>query len=169
MNTVIKFFIGFSLFAVPLLAFSQECENDNAALQAMGTVKLTITRSDGSLFTLDAKYANSANTRAAGFQHVCVERIETTLILFEFNSPLQPSFHMNNVVAPLDIAFIEKDGSVESTQRMSTYSILLRDKPLYSPSRPVVAALEAHDGFYAQHKIDTSSRITWMAVESIEE
>lgn len=169
MNIFIKFFIGFYLFAVPLLTFSQECENDNAALQAMGTVKLTITRSDGSLFTLDAKYANNSETRAAGFQHVCAERIATTLILFEFSSLLQPSFHMNNVVAPLDIAFIDKDGSVESTQRMSTYSILLRDKPLYSPSRPVVAALEAHDGFYAEHNIDSSSRITWAVLESIEE
>ena len=166
MKSFIKFFVFYFLFIVCSASFAQQCENDNEALRAMQSVNVTFTRSDGSSFSLEAKYANNDRTRAAGFQSVCAERIKSTLILFEFERAIKPSFHMNNVVAPLDIAFIDQDGSVESTQVMNTYSLLLRSKPLYSPSRPVIAALEAHKNFYQKHNIDSSSRISWELIES---
>lgn len=164
-----KLIIAFLLAFSSSPSFAQQCENDNSALQAMSLVKVTFTRADGSTFEVEAKHANTDRTRAAGFQGVCPERVNTTLILFEFNNDLVPQFHMNNVVAPLDIAFIDKDSKVESTQLMNTYSLLLRSKPLYSPSRPIIAALEAHKGFYLKHNIDASSLITWESIEKAQE
>ena len=164
MRIYLELFIVFLLVFSSSQLFAQQCENDNAALQSMGRVNVTFTRADGSSFELEAKYANDSLTRAAGFQRVCPERVESTLILFEFEDAMTPQFHMNNVVAPLDIAFIDENGRVESTQLMNIYSLLMVSTPLYSPSRPVIAALEAHKGFYQQHNIDVSSKISWEVV-----
>lgn len=154
-----------SMVTPSLLSAQINCENDNPALQAMGKVKVTFERADDTTMTVEAKHASDVVTRAAGFQRVCAERIATTLILFTFDTDTTPQFHMNNVVAPLDIAFIDKEGRIESVQLMQTYSLLLIDKPRYGPARPIVAALEAHDGFYAKHNIDTKAKVTWELVD----
>ncbi len=137
------------------------CELDNAALQAMPVIEVTLSREDGSQHSLLAKLANNNMTRAAGFQRVCAETIEAMPILFVFQSEAMPSFHMNNVVAPIDIAFIDKHGEVESIQAMKPYSILQRKKPLYSPKRPVLYAFEVHPGFYEKHDISLGDKMTW--------
>lgn len=137
------------------------CELDNEALQAMPVIELTLSRKDGSQHRVPAKLADNNRTRAAGFQRVCAETIEAMPILFVFQRESAPNFHMNNVVAPIDIAFIDKRGRLESIQAMKPYSILQRKKPLYSPNRPVLYALEVHPGFYDKHDISLGDKMTW--------
>lgn len=151
-------------FALMLLIISRsaaaDCQMDNAALQEMSAVTVSVERADGTGFSFPALFAGDVRTRSAGFQYVCAERIAQTPILFHFGVPVSPSFHMNNVVAPIDIAFIDARGKIESVQSMAVYQEGRR-KPRYSPSRPIVAALEVSPGFYAENRIDLKSRISW--------
>ncbi len=144
---------------------SVNCEVNNAALQAMPLIKVTLSRKDGSQHSLQAKLADNNSTRAAGFQRVCPETIKAMPILFSFQRESMPSFHMNNVVAPIDIAFIDKRGQIESIQAMKPYSLLQRKKPLYSPNRPVLFAFEVHPGFFGKHGISLGDRMTWAKPE----
>ncbi len=138
-----------------------ECETDNAALQSMPSIEITLTRDDGSQYSMPSKLADNNATRAAGFQRVCESTIEAMPILFVFEREAVPSFHMNNVVAPIDIAFIDKSGRIESIQSMKPYSILEVKKPLYRPKRPVLYALEVHKGFFDKHDITKSNKMSW--------
>jgi len=138
------------------------CELDNAALQSMKSIEVTLTRKDGSFYSMPARLADTNSTRAAGFQRICEATIEAMPILFEFEREGIPSFHMNNVVAPIDIAFIDKRGRIESIQSMKPYSLIEVKKALYRPKRPVLYALEVHKGFYRQHGLSLSSKMTWI-------
>jgi len=138
-----------------------ECELNNDDLRLMKKALVSFVRADGSVFKLQVKLADNNVTRAAGFQYVCESTIEDEPILFVFQNELQPRFHMNNVVAPLDIAFIDKDGSVESVQAMQPYILISNHRPLYSPKRPIIAALEGHQGFYDKHKLGLDTKVTW--------
>ncbi|MGK0374481.1 MAG: uncharacterized membrane protein (UPF0127 family) [Arenicella sp.] len=148
------------LISAPSYA-QQDCQIDNPALQAMPLIKVTLTREDGSTHSMPAKLADNNTTRAAGFQRVCGSTIEAMPILFAFKRQAVPSFHMNNVVAPIDIAFIDKDGDFESIQAMNPYSVIVVKKKLYSPKRPILYALEVHRGFYQNHDISVASKMTW--------
>ena len=143
--------------------YADGCEISNKALEAMPSVKLLIQRKDGTQQTMTALLANNGVTRAAGFQNVCESTVDSTLILFTFPEEVEPSFHMNNVVASLDIAFIKTDGTVASIQLMKPYSPMSIDKPLYSPSVPVSAALEAHAGFFKKLNVREGDVILWEA------
>jgi len=145
----------------PLGKKRASCEVDNAALQSMPVIQVTLSREDGSEYTVPAKLADNNANRAAGFQRVCASTIAAMPILFVFQQEQVPNFHMNNVVAPIDIAFIDKKGRIESIQSMKTYSMLQRKKPLYSPKRPVLYAFEAHPGFFDEHEISHTSKMTW--------
>jgi len=145
---------------------SSNCEITNAALDAMPPIEVTLTRADGSTYALTAKLANNNHTRAEGFQRVCESTMRETPILFTFESEVIPSFHMNNVVAPIDIAFIRKNNAIDVIHAMQPYSLVSLIKPVYAPNKPIVAALETHKGFYADNNIDLSSTVTWQQASS---
>ncbi len=138
-----------------------DCQTDNENLRSMPLSQVTFTRHDGSIFSVQARTANNNKNRAAGFQYVCAETIATTPILFIFERPAQPSFHMNNVVAGIDIAFIRPDSTIDSIQTMKPYVLIMVDKPLYSPSSPAIAAFEAMPNFYKINNIDLNTNVTW--------
>ena len=137
------------------------CEVDNPSLKAMPLIEIELVRKDGSKHAVPARLANTNATRAAGFQRVCASTIAAMPILFEFNKEHIPSFHMNNVVASIDIAFIKKSGQFESIQAMHPYSIMDLKKRLWSPKQPVKYALEVHPGFFEEHNLDLHSRLSW--------
>lgn len=148
-----------------------QCEVDNAALQAMYLSTVSFTSDDDEnkvTKSVAVKTADNNATRAAGFQRVCASTIAETPILFLFDRPFVPSFHMNNVVAAIDIAFIDEHGKIESIQAMQPYSVLLLDKPLYSPERPVIAALEARPGFYSDNSLSVGDTVRWVTDETEE-
>ena len=156
-----------SLFIICLIvshvgyANNVSCELDNSALQSMSKSLVTFTRNDGSKFEVVVKTADDNAERAAGFQRVCAETIAAEPILFVFNSEFVPKFHMHNVVAPLDIAFITKRGQIDSIQKMSPYILIALDKPLYGPEKPVIGALETYPGFYEENNIKLDATVSW--------
>ena len=101
--------------------------------------------------SLDVLVADDGFERASGFQHICPEVIERTLILFRFPQELSGRFHMQNVHAPLDIAFMGSNGNVESVLLMQTYT--QDERPLYGPPGRFQYALEARAGFFQSHAI----------------
>ena len=161
----LNFFILFlGLFAQTSLA-GIECQKDNEDLRAMPLGEVKFTRVDGSKYTVQVRVADNNKTRSAGFQYVCAETIAQLPILFLFESALTPSFHMNNVVAGIDIAFIRPDNTIDSIQKMHPYALIMLNKPLYSPNSAVIAALEAHPGFYQKNNIDLTARVSWQRAE----
>lgn len=139
----------------------QNCQITNDDLQAMPQTDLWIEYANGEKLDIKVKLANRNSTRAAGFQRVCAATIAAQPILFVFDNEVRPRFHMRNVVAPIDIAFIDKNGQIDSIQAMPTYVLGRREQPLYSPSKKVIAALETYPGFYAEHNVDQSVSISW--------
>lgn len=155
----------FLMLSWSALAQDTPCEKDNAALKAMYPSMVSFqsnSATEKNIPSITVKTADTNATRSAGFQRVCASTIAATPILFLFARPVTPSFHMNNVVAALDIAFIDEQGKIESIQSMQPYSLLLLKKPLYSPSRAIVAALETRPGFYADNGIVVGDTVTWL-------
>lgn len=142
-------------------AAAEHCQTSNRALEAMPPVKVEFTLPDGQSHQVVAKLADNNVTRAAGFQRVCASVIAAEPMLFVFQKLRKPSFHMHNVVAPIDIAFIRKDGSIDSVHAMQPYSPLSRKKPLYRSEGPVIAALEVSPGYFDEHHIDKTATIVW--------
>jgi len=162
MYKIIIWFTALGLTLIVLQACAEpSCETDNQALQAMPAIEVVITREDGSEVLLNGKLADNDATRAAGFQRVCESTIKSSPILFDFQREIMPRFHMNNVVAPIDIAFIDINGQIESVHKMKPYVLGSTEKPLYGSQRAIVAALEVHEGFFDEHNVDLSSSLTW--------
>ena len=151
--------MAIGVLSAPIQA--QKCELNNADLTAMSKVIVQFDYANGEQLQVTAKLADNAHTRAAGFQRVCAQTIAEEPILFLFQSERKPSFHMRNVVASLDIAFIKKTGKIDSIQAMLPYVLGSTQRPLYSPRKAVIAALEVHPGFYSERKIDESVSISW--------
>ena len=140
------------LFTGSLLLFSSlsyaECQDYPAALQNMPKSGDLFINADGSKVEIQYLVAESASLRSAGFQHVCPETIAKENILFVFQTEFVSAFHMNNVHAPLDIAFLDKKGVIIDIQTMYPYSLISTKKPLYKPAGPAMYALEARQGFF---------------------
>ncbi|HBD10308.1 MAG TPA: hypothetical protein DCZ69_18820 [Syntrophobacteraceae bacterium] len=116
---------------------------------AVHTIRLVDDR--GGPLALSVKIAKDPRERAAGFQNIGPEVIQNSLILFVFPETLFTRFHMENVNAPLDIAFIGESGEIIDIQQMQV------NRPgrslTYGPNRPFRYALEARAGFFADHHI----------------
>ena len=80
----------------------------------------------------------------------CPETIEQMKILFVFERSGRGAFHMHNVVAPLDIAFVADDGTIVDVQQMLPYADPAKPR-YYAPGAPYRYALEARVGFFAEH------------------
>ena len=129
----------------PLLAWGA-CVDTTREIQSMHLERILLQIDNGAQVALDVRVADDGTERAAGFQHVCPETIDSTLILFRYPSEVGGRFHMQNVHAPLDIAFFDSEGRVISLQRMETYT--QDHRPLYGPQAAFQYALEAPAGFF---------------------
>jgi len=158
------------LTAVLLLAAlpaGADCVDATGALRGMARGEVVLHGPAGEAVKLEARVADEARERSAGFQHICPDVVARTAIYFEFARPRRPSFHMHNVKAPLDIAFIDGGGAVVDIQRMEPYVAGAARQVYYSPPTPVAAALEARAGFFAEHGIHAGG---WrVAVRQLEE
>ena len=81
-------------------------------------------------------------------------------MLFIFNEISEKSFHMKNTSIPLDIAFINKDGIIESIKELEPNNL----NPVYSDS-DVLYALEVNRGWFTEKNIKVGDRV----FDSIEE
>ena len=75
-------------------------------------------------------------------------------MLFVFDRVAQQSFHMSHTTIPLDIAFIDEEGCIESIKQLRP----LRREPVYS-NAPVLYALEVNQGWFAENEVKVGDQI----------
>lgn len=107
--------------------------------------------------------AGDNRQRRAGYQHVSPDVMAQTAIFFVFPAEVRGPFHMCNVAAPLDIAWIAADGSIVDVQVMEPGPAQSPSTcpALYSPrsQTPYLFALEAPHGFFKAIGLDPASRL----------
>jgi len=143
--------IVFNLITFSGAAESAECVDSTPGIDSMDRINITLLNDSGKPIELSVLLADDAFERAAGFQSVCPEVIDKTLILFRYPSAIDGKFHMQNVYAPLDIVFFAANGRFLKYLKMETYT--LDSQPLYGPGRPFQYALEAPVGFFAKNGV----------------
>lgn len=97
---------------------------------------------------LRVKTADTGERQAGGFQCSTPEEIKRHLILFDFGREIVTQFHMQNVPAALDIAFVKEDGRIFAILKMDP-----SPTELYGPLGSFRYAVEAHAGFFASQGI----------------
>ena len=75
-------------------------------------------------------------------------------MLFVFEESSEKSFHMNHTQIPLDIAFINASGIVESIKELQP----LNPVPVYSDAE-VLYALEVNRGWFAENNVNVGDKI----------
>ena len=128
-------------------AQSPDCPRWREAFASMPTRMVTI-QSGGRTLALRVKVADTPERTAGGFQCATADEIQRHLILFDFGQEVLTQFHMNNVVAPLDIAFAKADGRIFAILRMAP-----SPTNLYGPMGPFRYAIEARAGFFESQGI----------------
>jgi len=144
------------LFAALLLSGAPAlpaCVDATDSLNDMAAAELTLAGPAGRYLTLPVRVADDARERSAGFQHICPGTIDTTSIYFVFDRVRRPSFHMRNVWAPLDIAFVDREGVIVDIQHMEPYIRGSMKETFYSPPGKVAAALETRAGFFSEQHL----------------
>jgi uncharacterized membrane protein (UPF0127 family) len=126
---------------------SDECRRWRAAFAGMPerTVRVEAGRRT---VRLRVKMAETPEQQAGGFQCATPEEIQRALILFDFGHETLTQFHMQNVPAPLDIAFAKADGRIFAVLRMDP-----SPTALYGPLGAFRYAIEARAGFFAARGI----------------
>tara|TARA_Y100001963_G_scaffold134272_1_gene194729 strand:- start:344 stop:724 length:381 start_codon:yes stop_codon:yes gene_type:complete len=75
-------------------------------------------------------------------------------MLFVFEETGQKSFHMKDTKIPLDIAFIEENGTIESIKELLPLSVI----PISSDGQ-VLYALEVNRGWFKENNIEVGDNI----------
>ena len=119
-----------------------ECKRWRAAFAAM-PVRMVTLQTGAKTVAVRVKVAETSEQTAAGFQCSTPQEIQQTLILFDFGREIYSQFHMQNVPAALDIAFVKADGNIFSILKMDP-----SPTALYGPMGSFRFALEARAGFY---------------------
>jgi len=139
--------VWLSASAVAVGADSPECPRWRESFAGMPTKMVTI-QSGVKTIALRVKSADTSERQAGGFQCATPEEIQRNLILFDFGQEIVTQFHMQNVPAPLDIAFVKADGRVFSILRMAP-----SPTNLYGPMGSFRYAIEARAGFFESQGI----------------
>jgi zinc transport system permease protein len=119
-----------------------ECKRWRAAFAAM-PIRMVTLQMGAKTVAVRVKVAETSEQTAAGFQCSTPQEIQQTLILFDFGREIYSQFHMQNVPAALDIAFVKADGNIFSILKMDP-----SPTALYGPMGTFRFALEARAGFY---------------------
>ncbi len=133
------------------LALRGDCRSSTDAWEEMQTKSVRLVNDERRSVWITTKVADDAVERAGGFQHLCPEHIEAGYILFVFERGQSAAFHVWNVHAPLDIAFISADGRFLDVVQMQEHSDTARR--VYGVDAPYRYALEARRGFFADHAL----------------
>ena len=124
-----------------------ECPRWRTAFAGM-PMRMVSIQAGARTLALRVKLADSGERQAGGFQCATPDEIKRQLILFDFGKEIFTQFHMQNVPAALDIAFIKGDGRIFAILKMDP-----SPTELYGPFGEFRYALEAHAGFFASQGI----------------
>ncbi len=136
-----------TLLAARAEAHEPECPRWRDAFAGMPLKMVTI-QAGAKTLAVRVKAADNSERQAGGFQCATPAEIQRNLILFDFGDEILTQFHMRNVPAALDIAFVKADGRIFSILRMDP-----SPTRLYGPMGAFRYALEAHAGFYESQGI----------------
>jgi uncharacterized membrane protein (UPF0127 family) len=125
-----------------------DCPRFRAAFASMPARVAVIRAGEPRELQVAVKLAATEEARRAGFQCAAREEIERTVILFDFGAEVFRGFHMWNVPAPLDIAFVKASGRIFSILRMEPGA-----RETYGPMGRFRYAMEAREGFFKAHGI----------------
>lgn len=151
---LIRAFVFVACILLPVLSTSNagtvlNCVEATAGLQSMELRDAQLEGPGQQRIGLKVRVADTSSERAAGFQHICPEVANETSILFLLQQSYIPSFHMNNVLMPLDIAFIDENGIIRDIQTMHPYVLGKQTQTrFWKPGVPVNAALEVKAGLF---------------------
>ena len=126
---------------------ASDCARWRAAFARMPSGTLTLAAGERML-RIAVKVAEDDEQRAAGFQCATRDEIQQTRVLFDFGGEIVTAFHMQNVIAPLDIAFAKADGRIFAIQRMTP-----SPTAVYQPMGAFRYAVEAAAGFFEHEGI----------------
>ena len=84
-------------------------------------------------------------------------------MLFVFSESSEKSFHMNHTQIPLDIAFINESGIIESIKELKP----LNPVPVYSDAE-VLYALEVNRGWFTENNVNVGDQILNTLSEDVE-
>jgi uncharacterized membrane protein (UPF0127 family) len=118
-----------------------------AVFRGMAVTTLRLATPSGREIRLDVRVADDDEERSAGFQRIAPEVIARSRILFVFPKPVRSEFHMQNVAAPLDIAFFARDGKIRTVMTM------VPGPETYGPWHHFQYVLEAPGGSFAKEGI----------------
>lgn len=156
MQFVTRMIVASALLATFGISQAQtKCVNATMGLSAMHQEQIILVNDAGHHVELSVFVADDNYERASGFQHICPGVVDETMILFKYPAAVFGRFHMQNVFAPLDIAFFDAEGRLIQTLLMETYTE--DSKPLYDPGQPFQYALEARRDFFKEIGVQTSS------------
>jgi uncharacterized membrane protein (UPF0127 family) len=80
---------------------------------------------------------------------------ENAGMLFVFQTDQYLNFWMKNTYLPLSIAYIDKNGTIQSIQDMAP----LDESQIYPSPVPVRYALEVNQGFFKKHSIKAGNHV----------
>ncbi len=148
------------LFCLTLFLYTglthAQCQNSTPMVEQMQERYIELLNKDGESILLKVKVADDVGEQAAGFQHICPEKFASTAILFLFGQAKKPTFHMNNVHANLDIAFIDEQGLIGDIQLMREH-LSSGNGQLYPSQVLTKYALEVHEGYFQQNNIEAGN------------
>lgn len=113
------------------LGFLTACSDPEPGVYQIPTGTILI---DGQ--PVPARIADEPHERAQGFQNTPAAVMAKERIYFAFPRPTRPSYHMENVEAPLAIAWIGPDHRITALSKMKP------GQSGYLPPGPIIAALE---------------------------
>ena len=124
----------------------------------MKEAEVFISTRAGEEIRLTVRVADEQDEQLAGFQHIGRKVLARSLILFVFPQEIRGKFHMRNVLAPLDIAFIREDGEIFSIIRMEPGLELYGPEP----DEPFKYALEAPADLFSERGIEVGSSLRFL-------
>lgn len=131
-----------------------DCLRWRRAFADMPEGTLVVYASAAQPLRIRVKVARTDEARWAGFQCATPDEIRTTVIVFDFQREMFGAFHMRNVPAPLDIAFVKESGRILSVLRMEP-----SPTATYWPMGTYRHAIEARAGFFKERGVSPGDEV----------
>lgn len=148
---IIRRLIIFSFIASLLTGAG--CANGDKASSGDGRELLVIVTDDGE-HRFRVEFADSDEERSTGLMYR-TEMPRDAGMLFDFGEPQPVSMWMKNTLIPLDMAFINADGTIRRIASMTTPRSLASVRS----GGPVVAVLEVNGGVLEELGVEAGDRV----------
>jgi uncharacterized membrane protein (UPF0127 family) len=130
------------------------------SIDAFDETVVTVSTGDGDV-RVDAKVAATDDERRRGLMEV-EDLPDGVGMLFLFEEERSGGFWMWNTLVPLDIAFVDADGRIDTILAMDPCEETSpTDCEVYTPPRPYLTALEVPQGWFAANGIEPGATLRW--------